>query len=92
MSGMEAISSAEQAHGARRVNSRTTTAAAPESQQRASDGEASLADQLKAHAATESDVRLDKITELQAKIASGNYRIAAGDVAGKLLESLLNGR
>lgn len=33
-----------------------------------------------------SDVREDKVAEMKAKIASGNYKVSADDFASKLLE------
>jgi anti-sigma28 factor (negative regulator of flagellin synthesis) len=37
-----------------------------------------------------SDVRLEKILPLQQAIANGSYHVAASDVAGKLIDSLLS--
>ena len=45
---------------------------------------------LVAQAAGTSDVRLDKVSALQAAIAGGTYKVAAGDVAGKIVDSLLS--
>jgi flagellar biosynthesis anti-sigma factor FlgM len=36
-----------------------------------------------------SDVRLDKVSEIQKAIADGTYYISASDVAGKIVDSLL---
>ena len=35
------------------------------------------------------DVRTDKVQQLQAAIASGTYNVSAGDVADKVMDSLL---
>jgi negative regulator of flagellin synthesis FlgM len=43
-----------------------------------------------AHALTQSDVRMDKVTALQQAIAAGTYNVSASDVAGKIINSLLN--
>jgi len=52
----------------------------------------SAAGGLVASAAAQSDVRLAKVAQLQQAIASGNYKVAASDVADKLVSSLLSGR
>lgn len=36
-----------------------------------------------------SDVRLDKVAQLQAAIASGSYNVPSSDVAGKIVDNLL---
>jgi flagellar biosynthesis anti-sigma factor FlgM len=41
--------------------------------------------------AATSDVRADKVAALQQQIAAGTYKVASGDVAAKLVESLLSG-
>jgi negative regulator of flagellin synthesis FlgM len=38
------------------------------------------------------DVRLDKINEIKAKIASGNYDVSAGELADKMINSGFIGR
>ena len=38
----------------------------------------------------QSDVRAEKVAQLQAAIASGNYKVSAGDVADKLMQSMLS--
>ena len=43
---------------------------------------------LVARAASTSDVRLDKVSALQAAIAGGTYKVAAGDVAGKIVDGV----
>jgi len=40
-------------------------------------------------AATDSDVRLDKVASIQAQLAAGTYNVPASAVAGKLIESML---
>ena len=52
----------------------------------------SAAGGLAASSAGDSDVRTDKVAQLQQAIASGTYNVPASDVASKLVESLLNGR
>lgn len=42
-----------------------------------------------AHALEGSDVRTDKVAALQKAIASGNYSVSSADVAGKMIDSLL---
>ena len=45
-----------------------------------------------AQATAGSDVRFEKVAALQSAIASGTYKVSAGDVADKLINSLLDGR
>jgi len=44
---------------------------------------------LIAHALEGSDTRAEKVAALQQAIASGNYRVSSADVAGKMIQSLL---
>jgi negative regulator of flagellin synthesis FlgM len=39
--------------------------------------------------ASDSDVRLDKVANIQAQLAAGTYNVPASAVAGKLVDSLL---
>lgn len=39
---------------------------------------------------SESDVRMDRVSDLQQSIGSGTYYVPASDVAGKMLSSPLN--
>jgi negative regulator of flagellin synthesis FlgM len=41
-------------------------------------------------AASESDVRMDKVSAVQAALAAGTYNVPASAVAGKVVESMLN--
>jgi flagellar biosynthesis anti-sigma factor FlgM len=43
-----------------------------------------------ASAASESDVRMDKVSATQAAIASGEYNVPAGAVAGKVVDAMLS--
>ena len=52
----------------------------------------SAAGGLVAQATTGSDVRADRVAELQKAIASGTYHVSAQDVAGKIVDGLLAGR
>jgi flagellar biosynthesis anti-sigma factor FlgM len=38
-----------------------------------------------------SDVRMDKVTQLQAAIAGGTYNVSSADVTNKLIDSMLGG-
>ena len=58
--------------------------------QRPDQASLSSAGGLVAQALASSDVRLEKVTELQAAIASGTYKVSAQDVAHKMIESLLS--
>lgn len=40
----------------------------------------------------QSDVRTEKVAQLQAAIASGTYNVSSSDVADKLIDSMLGGR
>ncbi len=51
----------------------------------------SVAGGLAAQGTSDGDVRLDKVTALQQQIAAGTYRVSAGDVADKIVASLLSG-
>lgn len=42
-----------------------------------------------AHALQGSDVRSEKVAALQQAIASGSYNVSSSDVAGKMIDSLL---
>ena len=42
-----------------------------------------------AHALEGSDVRTEKVAALQKTIASGSYNVSSSDVAGKMIDSLL---
>ena len=37
-----------------------------------------------------SDVRMDKVAKLQQAIASGSYSVSSSDVAGKMIDSLMD--
>ncbi|HEY0263719.1 MAG TPA: flagellar biosynthesis anti-sigma factor FlgM [Granulicella sp.] len=45
---------------------------------------------LLAQALTTSDVRMDKVQSLQQSIAAGTYNVPSSEVAGKMIDSLLN--
>jgi negative regulator of flagellin synthesis FlgM len=42
--------------------------------------------------ATDSGVRMDKVAEIQAALASGTYNVSAGAVASKVVDSMLGGK
>lgn len=44
---------------------------------------------LASAASSVSDVRLDKVAAIQQALASGSYAVSASDVAGKLIDHLL---
>lgn len=44
-----------------------------------------------ASADSDSDVRQDKVASIQAQLAAGTYNVPASAVAGKLVQSLLDG-
>ena len=50
----------------------------------------SAAGGLVAQVSTTSDVRTEKVAQLQAAIASGTYRVPASEVANKMVEHLLS--
>jgi negative regulator of flagellin synthesis FlgM len=45
-----------------------------------------------AAALTTSDVRSDKVAQLQATIANGSYNVSSASVADKLMQSMLGGK
>ena len=42
--------------------------------------------------ATDAGVRLDKVADVQAALASGSYNVSAGAVASKVVDSMLGGK
>jgi negative regulator of flagellin synthesis FlgM len=42
--------------------------------------------------ATDSDVRMDKVTSIQAALASGTYNVPASAVASKMVDAMMGGR
>jgi negative regulator of flagellin synthesis FlgM len=49
----------------------------------------STAASLAAAAAPDSDVRMDKVAEIQQALASGSYNVPASAVAGKMIDRML---
>jgi flagellar biosynthesis anti-sigma factor FlgM len=45
-----------------------------------------------ASALTDSSVRMDKVTAVQAALAAGTYNVAASAVASKVVDAMLGGR
>lgn len=102
MSYSNGIGNLQQVHGS--ITSATTqpatqaveTANAPKRHE-ASSARASQSDQatlssasgMIAHALEGSDVRADKVAALQQAIASGSYHVSSSQVAGKMIDSLL---
>lgn len=43
---------------------------------------------LAAQTAEDSDVRMDKVAEIQQAIASGSYNVPSSEVAGKIIEQM----
>lgn len=69
------------------VSQQRKAAAAPAKQ--ADQTNLSSAGGMIAHALEGSDVRTDKVAALQKAIASGSYSVSSSDVAGKMIDSLL---
>jgi negative regulator of flagellin synthesis FlgM len=44
---------------------------------------------MAAAAAPDSDVRMDKVAEIQQALASGSYNVPASAVAGKMIDQML---
>jgi negative regulator of flagellin synthesis FlgM len=79
-----------------------TSAAAPATTQQAKSGAATPGSALGSDRATfssagsevsqtaaDSSVRMDKVAEIQAALATGSYNVSAGAVASKLVDSML---
>jgi negative regulator of flagellin synthesis FlgM len=49
----------------------------------------SAAASVAASSAPDSDVRMDKVAEVQAALASGTYNVPASAVAGKMIDQML---
>lgn len=78
---------AAQATESTEVSQQRKAAAAPAKQ--ADQTSLSSAGGMIAHALEGSDVRTDKVAALQKAIASGSYNVSSSDVAGKMIDSLL---
>jgi len=68
---------------------RSASVGHPGKETRADQTNLSSASGLIAHALEGSDTRAEKVAALQQAIASGNYRVSSADVAGKMIQSLL---
>lgn len=102
MTGLDGINSLEKALGTLGVKENRATAAATPAQAQTSGTTAqsvhqttdqasvSAAGGLVAQLANSSDVRTEKVAQLQAAIASGTYNVPSGAVADKLVSHLLN--
>ncbi len=76
---------------AKAASSSTSSQAPAETTARGADqANVSVLGGLVAQTAGTSDVRLDKVSELQAAIAGGTYKVSAGDVASKIVDGLLS--
>ena len=42
--------------------------------------------------ATDAGIRMDKVADVQAALASGSYNVSAGAVASKVVDSMLGGK
>ena len=78
---------ASQATESTEASQQRSAAAAPAKQ--ADQTNLSSAGGVIAHALEGSDVRSDKVAALQQAIASGSYNVSSLDVAGKMIDSLL---
>jgi len=102
MTGLEGINSLEKALGtlgvkeSRATDAATSTTSQPAGataqpvQQQADQASVSSAGGLVAQLANSSDVRTEKVGQLQAAITSGNYNVPANAVSDKLITHLLN--
>ncbi len=71
------------------ANQRGAAAANAGHAERADQTNLSSAGGVIAHALEGSDVRPEKVAALQQAIASGSYKVSSSDVAGKMIQSLL---
>lgn len=102
MTGLEGINSLEKALGtlgtkeiratdAAKTTSAQVSSTAGQPASRSTDhASVSSAGGLVAQMANSSDVRTEKVAQLQAAIASGTYNVPASAVADKLVDHLLN--
>ena len=87
LQAMQQLFSSQQVTEAASTVSRNTTtqAAAPITDEATLSPAASLA----AMSAPDSDVRMDKVAQVQQALAAGTYNIPSGAVAGKMIDHML---
>ncbi|MGB9032630.1 MAG: flagellar biosynthesis anti-sigma factor FlgM [Acidobacteriaceae bacterium] len=68
---------------------KTNAAVAQKADAGADQATLSTAASLAAAAAPDSDVRMEKVAEIQQALASGTYNVPAAAVAGKMIDQLL---
>jgi len=102
MTGLEGINSLEKALGTlgaketratdatKSASEKVATTAAQAANRSTDQASVSSAGGLVAQIANSSDVRTEKVAQLQAAIASGTYNVPASAVADKLIQHLLN--
>lgn len=102
MTGLEGINSLEKALGTlgaketratdatKSALEKVATTAAQAANRSTDQASVSSAGGLVAQIANSSDVRTEKVAQLQAAIASGTYNVPASAVADKLIQHLLN--
>ncbi len=87
LQGVQQLFSSQQvirAEGAKTQNAAGSAAAAG-----ADEATLSHAASLASQAASDSDVRMDKVAEVQQALASGTYNVSSGEVAGKMIDRML---
>jgi negative regulator of flagellin synthesis FlgM len=72
-----------------RPSARTDASEAQAAQRGGDEATLSSAASVAASAAPDSDVRMDKVAEVQAALASGTYNVPSSAVAGKMIDQML---
>jgi negative regulator of flagellin synthesis FlgM len=87
LSSISPTQAASQSSQSTEASQQSNAAAAPAKQTDQTD--LSSAGGMMAHALEGSDVRADKVAALQQAIGSGSYHVSSSDVAGKMIDALM---
>ncbi|HEX3662637.1 MAG TPA: flagellar biosynthesis anti-sigma factor FlgM [Acidobacteriaceae bacterium] len=87
LQGLQQLFSSQEVAGT--SSGRTSDAASAESSSSADEATLSSAASAAAQAAPDSDVRMDKVAQVQKALAEGTYNVASSDVANSMIDSML---